>query len=90
MGDERFINAEVITHAHAIMARAGLGLTIRQLANESELDKATIVRFEAGYSVREETADKIRRALEEYGAEFFLSNKSRKIAVCIHLKQGAL
>lgn len=90
MGDDGFTIAETFTHVHASMARAGLGITIRQLAIESGLDKATVVRFEAGSPVREDTAQKIRRALEDYGAEFLMVKKSCKIAVCVQLKKDGL
>ena len=52
------------------MARAGLGLTVRELAEAAGLDKATIVRFEAGIRTRNTTVEKIRNALESFGAEF--------------------
>ncbi|MGI9421700.1 MAG: transcriptional regulator [Hyphomicrobiaceae bacterium] len=45
-------------------------MTIRQLAQLTGLDKATIVRFEMGHTVRRETVSRIRAALETAGARF--------------------
>ena len=59
-----------INYLHGKMARAGLGLTVRELAEAAGLDKATIVRFEAGIKTRITTVEKIRNALESFGAEF--------------------
>lgn len=53
------------------MARAGLAMTIRQLAQHTGLDKATIVRFEMGQTVRRDTVSRIQSALEVAGARFF-------------------
>lgn len=52
------------------MARAGLDLTVRELAAATGLDKATIVRFEAGMTGRKSTVEKIQGALEQKGAIF--------------------
>ena len=59
-----------INYLHGKMARAGLGLTVRELAEAAGLDKATIVRFEAGIRTRHTTVAKIRTALESFGAQF--------------------
>ena len=52
------------------MARSGLGLSVRELAELAGVNKATIVRLEAGTSVRESTLEVVRQALESAGAEF--------------------
>lgn len=77
------LNLQSVEPIHVRMARAGLSLTIRQLAELTGLDKATIVRFEMGQSVRPETADKIRKQLEELGAEFYAESGTRRIVVTV-------
>ena len=62
---------EGILPIQARMARAGLAMTIRQLAQRTGLDKATIVRFEMGQTVRRDTVNRIQSALEGAGARFF-------------------
>ncbi len=52
------------------MARSGLGLSVRELAELAGVNKATIVRLEAGTSVRDSTLGVVRQALESAGAEF--------------------
>jgi transcriptional regulator with XRE-family HTH domain len=62
---------------HGVMARAGLGLSVRQLAEMAVLDKATIVRFEAGMKLKGSTVAKIQKALEKEGAIFRVSCDGR-------------
>ena len=56
------------------MARAGLGLGVRELAEAAKVSTNTITRFEAGEELRERTVDAIRAALEAAGAEFIAEN----------------
>ena len=63
--------AEELDPCHLRMARAGLNLTVRELAVMSDMNKATIVRIEAGLSVRASSLEAIRVALETHGARFF-------------------
>ncbi len=65
------------------MARNGLGLSVRELARLSDVNKATIVRTEAGLPVRRGTLACIRTALEEAGAEFFVCPATGKAAVAL-------
>lgn len=57
------------------MARAGLGWTVRDLAEKAGVSVATINRFETGGAVTiAATRDAIQRALEAAGAEFLPEN----------------
>ncbi len=52
------------------MARAGLGLGVRELADMAKVSTNTITRFERGEPLKERTLDAIRAALESGGVEF--------------------
>ena len=52
------------------MARAALGLGIRELALAAKVSIDTITRFERGDQLKERTIEAIRRALEAAGVEF--------------------
>jgi predicted transcriptional regulator len=52
------------------MARSGLDLTVRELAVLCDVNKATIVRIEAGYPVRESTMEAVQSVLEDKGVQF--------------------
>ena len=56
------------------MARAGLGLGIRELAVAAECAPATIVRLEAGENLHKRTIKAIKETLEEAGAIFFITD----------------
>lgn len=56
------------------MARAALGLTVRDLAASAGVSHDTIVRFEAGEELKPRTVEAIRRALEEAGVIFVAEN----------------
>lgn len=56
------------------MARAALGLTVRQLAAKAGVSHDTIVRLEGGEELKPRTVDAIQRALEEAGVEFIAEN----------------
>lgn len=53
------------------MARAALGLGVRDLAALAKVAPATVSRFEAGEELKERTVDALRAALEAAGIEFF-------------------
>ena len=59
-----------MTPVQSQMARAALGWGVRELAERAGMDKATVVRFEAGESVLLDTAEKIEAALVSEGIEF--------------------
>ncbi|MDQ2065075.1 helix-turn-helix transcriptional regulator [Xinfangfangia sp. CPCC 101601] len=52
------------------MARAALGLGVRDLAKAAEVSPDTIARFERGEELRASTIEAIRKALETHGIQF--------------------
>ena len=56
------------------MARAGLGLGVRELAELAEVSTNTISRLERGESLYPRTVEAIRRVLEAAGAVFIEEN----------------
>ncbi|NBU94125.1 MAG: transcriptional regulator [Actinobacteria bacterium] len=56
------------------MARAALGLGVRELAILAKVSPNTITRFERGESMQERTVDNIKAALENAGVEFIPEN----------------
>lgn len=56
------------------MARAALGIGVRELAALAKVAPATVSRFEAGEDLKERTIDAIRVALETAGVEFIPEN----------------
>lgn len=59
-----------MTPAQCRMARAGLGLAVRDLAALAGVPAAVITRLERGEALQAGMADSIRQALEAAGAEF--------------------
>jgi len=52
------------------MARAALGLGVRELAAAAKVSTDTVARFERGDELKERTIDALQRALEAAGVEF--------------------
>jgi transcriptional regulator with XRE-family HTH domain len=52
------------------MARAALGLGVRDLAAAAKVSIDTVARFERGDQLKERTIDALQRALEAAGVEF--------------------
>ena len=52
------------------MARAALGLGVRELATAAKVSTDTVARFERGDELKERTIDALQRALEAAGIEF--------------------
>jgi transcriptional regulator with XRE-family HTH domain len=52
------------------MARAALGLGIRELAQAAKVSIDTVTRFERGDLLKERTIEALQRALEAAGVEF--------------------
>jgi transcriptional regulator with XRE-family HTH domain len=52
------------------MARAALGLGVRELAAAAKVSIDTIARFERGDELKERTIEALQRALEAAGVEF--------------------
>ena len=80
---QHYKTATVTKPAQIRMARAALGLSIRELAELAGVNKATIVRLEAGQQLRQSTIETIRSSLEERGAEFLAGEESARIAVSV-------
>ncbi len=51
------------------MARAALGLGVRELATPAKVSIDTVARFERGDELKERTIDALQRALEVAGVE---------------------
>jgi ribosome-binding protein aMBF1 (putative translation factor) len=56
------------------MARAGLGWGVRDLAAKAAVSTETVVRFESGEQLREQTLAKLKRAFERAGVELIAEN----------------
>jgi len=56
------------------MARAALGLGVRELAAAAKVSIDTIARFERGEELKERTVEAIQRTLEAAGVEFIDEN----------------
>jgi len=52
------------------MARAALGLTVRELAEKAGVSHDTIVRLEGGQELKASTVSKVRETFEAAGIEF--------------------
>jgi transcriptional regulator with XRE-family HTH domain len=52
------------------MARAALGLGVRELAASAKVSIDTVARFERGEELKERTVEALSRALEAAGVEF--------------------
>ncbi|WP_313791130.1 helix-turn-helix domain-containing protein [Oryzibacter oryziterrae] len=53
------------------MARAGLGMSVRELAELAKVSTNTVSRFEAGEELKPRTIKALKDALEASGVEFF-------------------
>lgn len=56
------------------MARAALGLGVRELAASAEVSTNTITRFERGEQLKGATVEHVRAVLEAAGVEFIPEN----------------
>ena len=66
------------------MARAALGWGVIDLAREARVSTQTVVRFERGDQLKQQTVDGLRKAFEEAGIEFIPENGG---GVGVRLKQ---
>jgi DNA-binding XRE family transcriptional regulator len=66
----------VIAPEQCKMARAGLGLGVRELAEQAGVSTNTIARLERGEELQPRTLAAIRSALEAAGVEFIAENGS--------------
>jgi predicted transcriptional regulator len=70
------------------MARAGLGLSVRELAEMSGVAQSTILRFESGKGgMQTGTLARIRDALEGEGVVFLAADDTIGVGVRLKLKQ---
>jgi len=83
MANESIVPAKRIEARHFRMARAGINVSIRELAQLTGMNKATIVRLEAGLNVRDSSIQAVREVLEAKGVFFGKSKALNKIFVCI-------
>ena len=83
MEHDSLIRADTLEAHHIRMARAGVNLSIRDLAQLTGMNKATIVRLEAGKSVRESSIDSIRDVLEAKGVRFWKSKTLNRIVISV-------
>ena len=60
----------LVTPEQCRMARAGLSLGVRELAEAARVSVGTVTRFEAGQGVPEMTVGLFQKALERAGVEF--------------------
>ena len=56
------------------MARAALGLGVRELAAAAKVSVDTVARFERGDELKERTIEALQRTLEAAGIEFIDEN----------------
>jgi transcriptional regulator with XRE-family HTH domain len=56
------------------MARAALGMGVRELATVAKVSVDTVVRFERGEELKERTIDALQRALEAAGINLIDEN----------------
>ena len=60
----------VLSPVQCRMARAALGLGVRELAAAAKVSIDTVARFERGEELKERTIDALQRTLEAAGVEF--------------------
>jgi transcriptional regulator with XRE-family HTH domain len=56
------------------MARAALGMGVRELAAAAKVSVDTVARFERGEELKERTIDALQRALEAAGINLIAEN----------------
>jgi transcriptional regulator with XRE-family HTH domain len=56
------------------MARAALGLGVRELAAAAKVSTDTVARFERGEDLKERTIEALQRVFETAGVEFIEEN----------------
>ena len=67
------------------MARAGLGLSVRELADMAQVSTNTVTRMESGEDLKPRTVNALSRALETAGIEFIPENGG---GAGVRLKKG--
>lgn len=64
----------IILPVQCRMARAALGMGVRELASAAKVSTDTVARFERGEELKERTLEALQRALEQAGIEFLEEN----------------
>lgn len=67
----------MITREQLKMARAGLSLGVRELADQAGVTANTISRYENGADAMGSTLEKLKKTLESAGIEFLPDNGVR-------------
>lgn len=65
---------DLITLEQCRMARAALGLGVRDLADLAKVSPNTVTRFERGEELQPRTIEALKVALEKAGVEFIAKN----------------
>jgi len=60
----------ILSPVQCRMARAALGMGVRELASTAKVSMDTVVRFERGEQLKDRTVEAIQHALEAGGVEF--------------------
>jgi DNA-binding XRE family transcriptional regulator len=71
---EKTVRCSELLPVQCKMARAALGLGVRELATAADVSPETVVRFEGGETLRTRTVAAIRIALEGAGVDFIAEN----------------
>jgi len=70
----RFRMESMLKPEQCKMARAGLGMSVRELAERAKVSTNTVSRLEAGEELKLRTVEAIQTALEAAGVEFIAEN----------------
>ena len=77
-----------MTPEQSKMARAALGLGVRELAEKADVSPNTITRLERGEAMQRRTVDTIRQALESAGVIFLADGETSSGGPGVRLKGG--
>lgn len=77
----------MITARQCAMARAGLDITVRDLARMALVGVNTVVRFENGSKSGELTVKRIKAALEAAGAKFTSDDREFGVTISAATKE---
>ncbi len=76
----------MMTPEQCRMARAGLSIGVRELADAARVSIGTVSRFEAGQGVPDMTVGLFQKALERAGAEFVAEGADAGVCRPRHVK----
>jgi transcriptional regulator with XRE-family HTH domain len=75
------LKTPVLTVIQCRMARVGLGLGVRELAEIAMVAPNTVFRFENGEALKPRTIKALQDALTDAGAEFMLTKKGEGVVI---------